>query len=67
MRETELYEALYNLKHKELTIVLEEKKITIIPGREIKQEIIEDIFRVVNEYNATANLIHYAGKFEVKF
>jgi hypothetical protein len=67
MRETELYEELYNLKHKEITIVLEDKKITVIPGREIKQDVIEDIIRVSNKHGAEVNLTSYAGKFEIKF
>ena len=67
MRETELYEELYNLGHKQITLLLEEKVIYVIPARELSKKIIEDIFRISEKHGAGIKLTNYAGRFEIKF
>ena len=67
MRETELYEELYNLKHKDITLVLEENVIYVIPGKEMKKSVIQDIFRISEKHGAGIKLTNYAGRFEIKF
>lgn len=67
MRETELYEELYKLGHKEIGIVLEENIIYVIPNKKVRQNIIEDIFEISKKHGAVASLENYAGRFEIKF
>lgn len=67
MRETELYEELYNLKSKEFDLILDGDVIYVHPNRELKQKSIEQVMEISKRHGAELNLVNYAGRFEIKF